>query len=241
MIKKNIKNIFIILIGTFILNLVFYILNIKLGYENSFIFFAIITGYSLLTMYNLFFGSIKTLNKIYMFLAGIFGFALSWGEHYHTIRVPEENKDIFKKVREIDIYNSKIIYLIGNITILTAIYFIYTLIISKSVNGIFILLFGLGLFFPIWYIPLYERLTLKLSKTDLIKLILLIILIIITIIILIFFKFEYSVGLIVLVYFCLLMSLIFSYDKKKLFITNLILLIIFILVPIFVILCFFIQ
>ena len=239
MIKKNIKNIFIILIGTFILNLVFYFLNIKLGYENSFIFFAIITGYSLLTMYNLLFGNIQIFNKIYMFMVGIFGFFISWGEHYPTGRVTEENKDSFEQVRELDMYNSKTIYLMGNITILTAIYFIYTIIISKNVNPIFFLLLALGLLFPIYYVPLYETLTLKISKTDLIKLILLIILIIITSIVLVFVKFKYNAGIIVLVYFCLLMSLIFSYDKKKLFITNLVLLIIFILVPIFIFLWLF--
>lgn len=230
--KNNIKNIIIILMGTFIFNLVFYFLNIKLGYENSFVFFAIITVYSLLMMYNLFFGNIKIFNKIYTFTIGILALFSAFRLDYR-IRI---SKDSLKEVRTMDIYNSKIIYLIGNITMLVLLYFIHTCVIGESPSFIFLILFALGLIFPVFYIPLYESLTLNFSKTDLVKLILMIILLIITSIFLFILKIN---GIIVLIYFSLLMSLILTYNNKKMFITNLILLIIFILVPIFVFLWLF--
>jgi len=230
--NNNIKNIFIILMGTFILNLVFFFLNIKLGYENSFVFFTIITVYSLLMMYNLFFGNIKIFNKIYTFTIGILALFSTFRLDYR-IRI---SKDSLKEVRTMDIYNSKIIYLIGNITMLVLLYFIHTCVIGESPSFIFLILFVIGLIFPVFYIPLYESLTLNFSKTDLVKLILMIILLIITSIFLFILKIN---GIIVLIYFSLLMSLILTYDNKKMFITNLILLIIFILVPIFVFLWLF--
>lgn len=230
--KNNIKNIFIVLIGTFILNLVFYFLNIKLGYENIFVFFAIITVYSLLTMYNLFFGNIQIFNKIYKFTIGILALFSVFRLDYR-IRI---SKDSLKEVRTLDIYNSKIIYLIGNITMLILLYFVYTCFVGESPSFIFLILFVLGLIFPIFYVPLYESLTLNFSKTDLVKLILMIILLVITSIFLFVLKIN---AIIVLVYFSLLVSLILTFDNKKMFITNLILLIIFILVPIFVFLWLF--
>ena len=228
---KKLKNIFIILIGIFLVNIIFYFLNIKLGYENKVAFFSIITIYTLLTIYNYIYGNIKIFNKIYSFVIGLFGLFLSWSSEYYTVKDKENS---FKQIRTLDIYNSKLIYFVGNITILVFLYFIFNIIVGENPNIIFLVLLIFGLVFPIFYVSIYETLLIKNSKVDSLKLILMIILIIITVIVLFCFK---NVAFIILLYFLLLVSLIASIDNKKLFITNLILLVIFVIVPLFVILC----
>lgn len=230
--KKNIVKMFIMIIVTLVINFITYLLNNKIGIHNNYIIYIIISIYSLLAMYNLFFGNIRVFNKIYMFGIGILSSFRVFKMDY-TPRIP---KDSLKQVRTMDIYNSKIIYLIGNITILLLLYFVYTCIFGQTPSFIYLILFVLGLVFPVFYVLLNESLTLNFSKKDLIKLILMIILIIITGIIIFYFRINW---IIVLVYFSLLLSLILSFDNKKLFIVNLILLLIFITVPLFIIMWLF--
>lgn len=230
----NSKHIFIVVLGFLLFNILIYLLNNILGYKNNIVFYIFIIVYSLLTLYNFINNNIRTFNKIYSFSVGIIGTILSWSTIFLG-DIPKKKSNSFKQVRELDVYNSKAIYLIGNITALILFNFIYTYITSNNPSIIFLILLVIGLVFPLLYVMLYETLTFNINKIDLIKTILLFVLIVITVLTYIYLKIN---GIILLVYFCLLISLIMTIDNKKLLVQNLIIVAIFTLVPIIIMLVF---
>ena len=217
---------------TVIVNSIFLLVCNRLGYQGNYIVFIPIIIYSFIKFYNLTKGKTVFFNTIYGFISSLVSISSSLTDPQYMTAMDNLKKE--PVIREFDIKKSKVVYLVGNISFICLLYYLFLVFICKInldeiVLPLVISVFVFSLFFPLLYSFLYQSLSFKITKIQIIQFILVLILIVISILAKRLFKINLTI---VITYFSLLFFLVLSIANKSSFIIMLVIVLFAIILPI---------